>query len=363
MSQNPYILRATEFEVNPSGHGGNRRTAQIDELVREAGLGISNLNIDIKTTTRWSRYLKGIQVLAKQKFKIKPDYRIISGCGFEYQIYQEALNKHSGQKILLWEATKNYIGCNLASQAKFKIICIPQNLESLVVGNLDRFTGESLPNSLENEIQYISKSDAVFCISREEQWLLNLRGINADYLPYYPPKEIVDNLLKIRELRTKKTPERFLMLGSATNTPTKLGIIEVLNWLKHVNFNNIIDIAGYGTEFLQEYCDGEPNFNLHGTVNQEKLTELLINAKAVLSHQRATSGALTRIPEMLIAGIPVIANNIACRSAFSYPGVYCYDNESELADLMSKQIESPSVLRRPIEAEKRFIDCLKQLSQ
>lgn len=66
---------------------------------------------------------------------------------------------------------------------------------------------------------------------------------------------------------------------------------------------------------------------------------------------------------MLIAGIPVIANSNACRSVFSYQGVYCYDNESELADLMSKQLDSLSVLQRPLEAEKRFTDCLQQLTQ
>ncbi|NJR76340.1 MAG: glycosyltransferase family 4 protein [Scytonema sp. CRU_2_7] len=135
--------------------------------------------------------------------------------------------------------------------------------------------------------------------------------------------------------------------------------IQLLNQIsKNVDFH--IDIAGYGTEQLQEYCDG-PNFTLHGTVDQGKLNYLLSNVKAILVHQKAGAGALTRIPEMLIAGVPIIANSNACRSAFDYPGVYCYDNQVELAAFMNKSLDFPPILERPVAAERRFIDCFKHL--
>lgn len=356
------ILHDSIFEVDPNGHGGNHRTAQIAELVSAAGLEISEG--EKIGTTRWSRYVNGIYLLAKYKLNIYPSYSLVGVCGHQYQIYQHAFTKHPGKKLLLWESTANHIAPYAAKDTKFKIIAIPQNLESLVVGHVDFLTRKSLPESFESEIKHFSIADAVFCISREEQWLLKLRGINADFLPYYPPESIFLNLLEVRKLRNQLQNKRFLILGSVINPPTRLGMIEQIQWLnrirKKIPFE--VDIAGYGTEQLKEYCD-RPSLTLHGTVDPQELNNLLINAKAVLLHQRATSGALTRIPEMLIAGIPAIANSNACRSAFSYPGVYCYDNESELAELMSKQLDSPSVLQRPIEAEKRFIDCLKQLAQ
>ncbi|NJL53101.1 MAG: hypothetical protein HC930_14560, partial [Hydrococcus sp. SU_1_0] len=52
----------------------------------------------------------------------------------------------------------------------------------------------------------------------------------------------------------------------------------------------------------------------------------------------------------------------ACRSAFTYPGLHCYDNESELAELLNMDLEIPEILPRPAKAEKRFIDCLRKLA-
>ena len=123
-----------------------------------------------------------------------------------------------------------------------------------------------------------------------------------------------------------------------------------------------MDIAGYGTEVLAEYCQ-QANFNLIGSVAPEKLNYLLSNTQAILVHQQAGVGALTRIPEMLIAGIPVIANANACRSAFGYSGVHCYDTQEELEALMKNHLEVPPIIPRPHAAEKRFIDRLTELSQ
>jgi hypothetical protein len=79
-------------------------------------------------------------------------------------------------------------------------------------------------------------------------------------------------------------------------------------------------------------------------------------AIAVLIYQEAGVGALTRIPEMLIAGILVIANSNTCRSAYNYDGIYCYDDDYELIKLMESELGLPEILPRPVEAERRFID-------
>jgi len=361
---NNFILRDTYFSSNPNGHGGDRRTSQIAELVSLAGYEVSDIDKDI-ATNKWTRFLNGIRFVAQHKFKVEPFYRF-GACGFPYQIYRNAFTNHSGVKLLLWEATRELflIAPYVARKAKFKVIAVPHNLESLVVGQIDHFVGRGFPESFENEMKHLSQADAVFCISREEQWLLNLRGLNADFLPYYPPKPILANLLNLREARKSSLNQRFLILGTAMNQPTLVGLIEQIQWLnqirKEINFE--VDIAGYGTEQLKDYCNN-PSFTLHGTVDSQQLNDLLINAKAVLVHQKAGVGALTRIAEMLSAGIPVIANSNASRSAFGYPGVYCYDNKNELVELMSKQLDLPAMLKPPSAAQKRFVDCLKNLAQ
>ena len=172
-------------------------------------------------------------------------------------------------------------------------------------------------------------------------------------------------MINTREKRFNTNPEktRFLILGSAHNKPTLLGMIEQIEWLKKINQESqfIIDIAGYDTQQLESYCPNHSGFIFHGTVTSEQLQDLMLNTKAVLLHQNTGVGALTRIPEMLIAGIPIIASSHACRSAFHYDGVYCYENESELAELMTKDFLTPEIPPRPVHAEKRFIASLNKL--
>ncbi|NJL11155.1 MAG: glycosyltransferase family 4 protein [Calothrix sp. SM1_7_51] len=212
------------------------------------------------------------------------------------------------------------------------------------------------------EITNLAKADKIFSISREEQWLLKLYGIDNDFLPYYPPKEILNFLLDVRKARKISEKKRFLIIGTANNNPTIQGMIEQIQWLtsikKEANFE--IDIAGYGTEKLKEYCC-DSTINIIGSVDSKELHNLLVNAKAVLVHQKMGTGALTRIPETIIAGIPVIANSSACRSAFNYSGVYCYEDKSELLNLICKKLDIPEILLPPIEAENRFLNYILSL--
>ncbi len=357
------ILRDSCFQVDNNGHGGNHRTSQINDLLQSADFKIKDYENISVSKDRWSRYSNGLKFLARNKFKISPNYKLVSACGHQYQTRKKIIEKHQNLKVLLWENTKNYIVPYIAKEQQVKIVAIPQNLESLVPEHLDSFTKEGLPHSLNNEIKSLERCDAVFCISREEQWLLKLFGINADFLPYYPPKSILSNLLNLRELRNiNLDKKRFLILGTCFNQPTKIGMTEQIKWLTTIrqHFDFEVDIAGYGTETLAEHCQ-HANFNLIGSVDSENLNQLLVSAKAILVHQQAGVGALTRIPEMLIAGIPVVANANACRSAFGYSGVHCYDSHDELAVLLKQNLNTPNILPRPQVAEKRFIDRMTEL--
>jgi len=357
------ILCANSFQATSDGHGGNRRTYQIQELTNLAGLEIISLQKEFVKTTKYERVINSLKFLLKYKVEFYPSRNFINVCGHTYENFQKVLSQHKSKKILLWESTANPLFLLVAAEYGFKTIALPQNLESLVVGQTDLFTRQSLPQSLENELGYLGKANAIFCISREEQWFLKLRGIDADFLPYYPPKAILFNLLEVRKQRNILSNNRFLILGTAHNPPTRIGIIEQIQWLSEISksLDFPIDIAGYGTENLKEYCNSS-NFTLHGSVSVEKLNSLLVNSKAVLVHQKTGSGALTRIPEMIIAGIPIIGNSQACRSAFHYSGVYTYDNQVELAELMSNSFDLPPILERPRSAERRFVQYIRQLA-
>jgi glycosyltransferase involved in cell wall biosynthesis len=359
------ILLDSFFEAKASGHGGNRRSAQILELLDRSDVSVTRFDRQLLTTAR-DRYLAAIHaVLNPQTTNFVRRHRLQLGrslnslafCGFQRQLYDRVLRSHSGNKVLLWEATKNYVAPYVASDLGFKVIALPHNVEALVP-NQNAFFEE-----FEVEAQALAKADWVFCIAREEEWLLRLKGANAYYLPYYPPKSIVENLSHIRRSRLSAEKHRFLILGTANNPPTRLGMIEQLNWLgqiqSEVQFQ--VDVVGYGTEKLVEHCP-YGNITIHGAVSDAQLDKFLMHAKALLIHQKPSTGALTRIPEALIAGVPVIANTIASRSAFDYSGVYCYGDCGELLSLMRRELEIPDLPARPVVAEHRFIDCLQSLT-
>lgn len=360
------VLRSSTYKFNPNGHGGHRRSSQILELI--SSLKYEAHDIDEVLSSRLSRYFNGLNFLSKYRFKVFPHYRVISVCGLHYQTYQAAFQKHSGRKLVLWEDTKNFVAPYVAREQGYKVIALPHNIESLVSGQTDIYTQRKPPKNLENEIRHLNMADSVFCISREEQWLLRLFGVNADFLPYYPPSQILENLLQVRESRLLAQNNgfaqnnQFLILGTAHNTPTYQGMLQQIHLLqsliRKVDFE--VDVAGFGTEKLKEHCT-VPRVNFHGSLPQEKLNTLLSSTKAVLIHQNAGAGALTRIPELLIAGIPIIANGNASRSAFHYSGIHTYDSLSEFATLLNSTFEFPPIPPRPLVAEQRFIECFNQL--
>lgn len=353
------ILLDSFFEATASGHGGNHRSAQILELIERSGVSVKRFDRQLLSTAR-DRYVAGIRSILnpqtirfvrRHQIQIKPSLENIAFCGFQRQLYDRVLRQHSGTRILLWEATKNYVAPYVAAENHYKTIALPHNLESLVPAQAALFEG------LETEIQALKKADVVFCIAREEEWLLRTQGVNAYYLPYYPPSAIVQQLQQVRQSRSPGA--RFLMLGNAHNPPTQQGMIEQLDGLKQIRstLEFQVDIVGYGTETLKPYCD-HPDFVVHGGVEPEALHQLLVQTKAALVHQKPTSGALTRIPELLIAGVPVIANSNACRSS-DYCGVYRYDDWLELTDYLARSLETPPLLAPPIAAQKRFISFLQ----
>jgi hypothetical protein len=87
----------------------------------------------------------------------------------------------------------------------------------------------------------------------------------------------------------------------------------------------------------------------------------MAKTSGVLIHQTYGLDYLTRIPEMLIAGIPVIANSIASRSYFDYDGIHIYENSQELAKLINENFCLPKMPLPPIHHENRFVDYLARL--
>lgn len=178
----------------------------------------------------------------------------------------------------------------------------------MVKGQKSSLSGKKSPFWFEEEISWLSKCDAVFTISREENWLLRIFGINSFFYhtiqitkkknSFYP--------LEKREKKINVREKIILLLGSAANFPTNMGIRQLIGfWLnsKEKLSNIHLHIAGYGTEVFYEEIKDVSSIFLHGSVSEEKLDDLLTNASVAIINQKVSSGALTKIPEYLLAGI------------------------------------------------------------
>jgi hypothetical protein len=343
------------------GNGGSHRALQLVELVGRAGFEVRR--IEERATTKLERHLAGAWLFLRHRYPMRPTRRRLSNSGHAFVSYREALAEHEGPKLLLWEATGVGISAHIAKEQGFRVIAAPPNLEAAVAGHVDFYTGQSGGVALDGEVALLSKADAVFCISREEQWLLRLRGLAASYLRYYPPAQVESALLRVRQARRQGERTSFVMMGTANYNPSRLSMIEALKMLEELRrkIPFRLEVAGFGTELLREHIR-HPDFVLHGTLDQAKLEALLTRARAALIYQIPSGGALTRIPELLVAGVPVLGNEDACRSAWDYDGVYPYADAEGLSRLMLRDPEMPPLPARPAEEEERFISCVQRLA-
>lgn len=336
------IVRYTKFKNNPHGDGGSKRSAQIEEYWRskdvefveekfvlpkqyskiEAICWVCRSIAFISKHVGWRKY-RGI----KDKFSAVLTYAL--RLPVIYDVYK-------GQNVtFLWENTNDVASLYLMKAAGAKIIGYPHNLESLVPTQCDPITHKRAPYWLYEEIARLKLCDEVYAISKEETWLLQLFGVNAKYYPYYPPKEIEKEFLEIkkkRELRKNNEKMQYLILGSATNPPTRMGMQKLIDYFEQQEDTNyMIHVAGYNTETLSVRGDRVIN---HGTVSNENLEELLISTDGIIIYQPTTSGALTRIVENRIANIPIFANFGAARDFYNLPYVHVYEEIDELNEIL-----------------------------
>ena len=340
------VLYHRIFEPKAFGHGGERRAAQLAEWLDSQGVerhyyplrGIEGFR-SICWSMRLILQTYGWTILRHPK-SLWRAFRFIS-----YN-YTENLKEFFDrpEKTLLIEGTIEYFQVlfTLAKRYNKNIVALPHNFESLVPKS--RYVigdGEKMA-AFSNEIKCMQSCKAVFCISQEETWLLRLWGINAYYLPYYPPKQTETYLLEIRRERLVRNlpTKQILMAGSALNGPTAYGMQQVMNYWQHIEGYEL-RVAGYGTvENLQQPESG--SVMMLGALSEEQMRGEMINCDALLILQPPTTGALTRIQDALLAGIPVIANDNAARDYHHMSGIYEYASIEELREILSKDLEIPS---------------------
>ncbi len=363
-------LLDTQNQLDWQGNGGDHRALQIAELLVRAGFTVRA--IGRPTTTFVERHLRGLAVWRLRGYPIHlaPPERwkvwgrqAISNAGHFSEPYEKALAGTPQPAVFVWENSSNTFGASMARNTRCPVVAVPQNVYTAERGFRDYWLGRRGLRALGKELDFLKRCKGVFSISREEQWLLRIQGIDAEYLPYYPPTELEEFLRGVRSHRNPERNRRFLLIGSATHPPTERSMREQIEAICAIRAaaGVTLDVAGHGTERLRDAAT-PPNVVIHGTVTQGQLRELMIRTSAAILHQRPSVGALTRIPELLMAGVPVIANVDASRSTWDMKGIEHYESIEDLEPTLDRELPLPPMPDRPALAEARFCRAVQEVA-
>jgi hypothetical protein len=349
--------------IEPLG-GGQRRTLQVVTLAQRAGFDVAHVSILNRPEFR-NRVCLGFAASLHCRLPVRPSLQALRELGIAVLSYRRQLQEAHDPRLVLWETTRDggIVAPTVAREHGVAVVAFPQNLESLVPDQTDRITGgHSVAKALNIEMKQLANADLVVCISQEEQWLLNAFGITADFLPYFPITEIESELLAVRQAKSDVSPRRLLVLGSAGNPPSREGLVQLIQRLVRLRgrFSHEIHVAGNDTDVLRQQFDSRIA-KIHGRLELTQLCDLMASSEKAVVFQTRGSGALTRIPELLLAGLPVICNPHAARSAQHYDGVEIFDTDEELVGLLNTRAPIPRPPSRPVQAEERLMKRLREL--
>jgi hypothetical protein len=359
----PQIVFDTDKKFDGLG-GGSHRAMQVYSLLQQACVIVSLVNTDYNPRFHKRRLIAGFLGRHRLSLPTKTTLNSYRHLGVAIQSYVQHLSEISQNSIFVTERTlgTGHVGVTIAKKMGFSTIAFPQNLEAFVPGQIDPiFTYRDQNAACKSELAFLASCDLVVCISREEQWLLNNFGIQAEFLPYFPLENRISELHELRNSRTATDiPRRFLVLGDASNPAVGGGMKKLLKILLPIatELGAKIDIAGHHTDKLSRdsYKD---TFIFHGFASKPIFNKLIIESHAAILFQEQAGGALTRIIDFLVAGLPILCNPMAARTYYNTSGIYVFSNDTELEALMKSDFPMPALPEVPLNDYKRIIDTLR----
>lgn len=360
------ILRWTRFDSDSHGTGPEKRTAQITELIAAAGLEAEMMRPPA-AFPRWRTWLAGLAARRRFGARASVDRAGIGLLGYRTLFYGDAIARHRGARVLLWETTYDTLLPEMAKADGFRIVAAPHNLEALVSEQVFADSAYDPTDDLGAEVQRLALASAVFTIAKEERWFLEARGLAPDYLPYFPDTVLARECAAVRARRAARVGARgeitgpLLLLGAAFNPATARGMQAQLAWLAELGQDAPpVIVAGPQTDTLLASFRS-PRVELLGRVSRERLVDLLVACSAMLIHTNGGAGAVTRIPEALLSGVTLIANPNAARDQHGTAGVAEYSTPAEFHTLCRGPHHLPPAPAAPVAAASRFQAQLRTL--
>lgn len=360
---NRNIIYFSRFHNYPSGNGGDKRTAQICEILNLFDydfVSISRAPFTIPQKLNDLLYNPSgfFQKKSSRLFKQRATYSKYDKWNERFRDYLLYLHlqakffveslDNDPQLLIIDDPVFLAPVILYAKAKKIPIVALCHNLETLSREQVEYSCQREM---FTYELDLISECDLVVTISTEETYLLRNFGMNPVYLPYFPLKQTAERFEAVRQNRQGRMKEGFLLLGTVYNLPTLEGMKRVIAAItdKTILPEDRLIIAGYGTSQQLSYLDN-PRIEVRGELTDAELDELLTETKGCIVYQDNGSGALTKIPELLTAGVPVIINSHAARSHHNLPGIFEFGALDQLGELMqaaAKGDQFPQVLSPP----------------
>jgi hypothetical protein len=349
-----FAVLITQFEPTPIGHGGAHRSYQILHDLQQTVGEENTLVVSLQTWQeqrraqgqpgRWARLGAKIESAAQRIAENPLKLLTLRGGYGTRGLFPSAFGHDLDQvlcqaprpAVCVVEHTGLAQVLPLARQYGMRTLVCPQNIESLDVGliRLDsRRHAYARAIDFANELGVLARFDERLFISQSEASIVGGLGLSAHYYPYLPVGEIRARLLAIRALRSQRASQQglFLMLGSARHVPTG----EAFAWFVHqaqaqgLPSGIHVVVGGKGTERLLPPGTHVPGLEVKGFLEQSELDHWMATVQAVLIPQFRGFGALTRLPELACAGVPVLLSRHPSYAVQVPPGVEILEDRWE----------------------------------
>ncbi len=343
------VLFFSRFELDENGGGGRRREAQLAEVLRPLNYRFISYRDSVWFKANISRRDR-IMLWVEKKFSPyrffwRDDY--FRDYVFKMRAVSRTWRNHVDaaagvELVVMDDPIYFYPLVEYLAKKQIPFVGLCQNIESL---SYSQVNSDHQLKLFIKEIELLKKCGLVITISREEVYLLKNFNIPAFYLPYYPVKSIEDRMLTVRKRRETTKKKGFLMIGTVGNMVTLDGMTAFIDhWRSEKNRikNDKLIVAGYLTPLFIKTASCE-KIDILGELSNQRLDDILSSVKAMICFQEYGSGALTKIREMLIAGVPVLATPHAARSYHEYDEVMEF---SDLDDL-ERAVSILDNLRKP----------------
>lgn len=346
---------------SPHGNGGTWRRHQTDGILRRHG--VEPLDLESPPEVPMPvRVLRAFALKARFRGDIRWTRRSLGQAEYSDRFYSHNARRPGHAGVVLLESGADPVAIAALKRAGMRVIAVLSAINSLWRSRPNEITGP-YPGMFLSETRDLATIDGVFCISREEQWLLNNLGIAARYLPYYPDPNRTKALMAERAARppaVATAPREFMICASRGNSDTINAFREQAEWICRATDpgDALFHVTGQQTEEIREIW-ADSRFVFHGTCSDDEFQAVKQRCAALCLHQREGLGALTRIPDMLISGLSIVANGPAARSFVGTAGVNLYDTPGQFRGLLERPLPTPPVPDRPVELEDAFFATLQ----